>query len=179
MSNFKKDSKTAIRVFEKNREAIEKLLPPNSSNLFNIECDSKILMSKMDTNASLDMFVMIDELLYGVALRINYNKNHHNSITIRYHRSSGAKTEFEKTVKAIENEAITPKFGIQVDVDDDFKMVNAIYFDRIKLFKWCIENPDKVRRLIEVNHEDKNSFFKLEYQYMDKFGFTISKIIKK
>ena len=162
----RRDFTKAYKCYKKNEELIKKQF---RGKLFNIEMDSKELSIILDKCASTDMFYLNDKgLIYGVALRINFTESWHKNVTIRYKRSNGYRTEYEKTIESFKSNAINSAIGIQLDADEDLAVVSGIIYDRLNLFKiiesniyyFEKEHLHKVKQDGNLMFYFKNQFFK-------------------
>lgn len=162
---FANDFKKAHYAYMLNKDVIE-----NSFNgkLFNIELESNKFGELFDKYASTDILLKTNNnLIYGIALRVNFNKHWHNCITIRYKRSSGAKTEYEKTIESIQAKAINSYLGIQFDVDENNLIKTGVIYNRYDLFNYLNNNLDHY--LVHNSHqvkEDGNIMLYIDYNYL-------------
>jgi len=151
----------AKKFYNLNKQLIESTLP--DTKIMNIEClFEDEIAQKLDTMASIDMLGEKNGLIFGIALRFNFQSQWHNHITIRYSRCSKAETEYSKTKRAIKCGAICAKLGLQVDVEEE-KIVRIIVYDRYDLFTKLIE---KENELIKTNIHKVYEYDKIRYNEM-------------
>ena len=166
--SFTTDFTKATQAYELNKDIIQKQL---NGELYSLELSKNELNKLFDQHASTDiLYKKKNGLMYGIAMRVNFNKNNFNSVTIRYSRANGIKTEYAKTVDAILNKAITSFYGIQIDVDDEYKLIKGIIYNRYDLFNY-IENYKE--KTIENNLRevwDGNTYLKFCYEDFNKFN---------
>jgi len=164
--SYNSDYSKATQAFLKNKDIIGSAF---LGTLYSLEVETSQFNSLFDQIASTDLLYKVDDCLYGVAMRVNFAKSWHKHITIRYTRQNGCKTEFEKTMCAISQNAITARFGIQIDVDDNLQIINGIVYDRIDLFKYISSNLNhfKVNYMHTVK-EDGNTMFYVTYKQFAK-----------
>ena len=165
MSNvFTKDKQNVKSFYEKNMDEIKGIFSKNSK-LFNIEFDSKELSLILDQYCGLDYFLLSNKKVYGVAGRVNFNKYHHNHVTIRYKRKTGALTEFQKRIASIKNKSseIYANITMQIDAVDN-KIKRAIIFESDKLYMHIHNNLNLFENQYMLrNNFDGNLFFKINY----------------
>lgn len=166
--SFTTDFTKATQAYELNKDIIQKQL---NGELYSLELSKNEFNKLFDQHASTDiLYKKKNGLMYGIAMRVNFNKNNFNSVTIRYSRANGIKTEYAKTVDAILNKAITSFYGIQIDVDDEYKLIKGIIYNRYDLFNY-IENYKE--KTIENNLRevwDGNTYLKFCYEDFNKFN---------
>jgi len=113
MNDFKKNSEEAKKHFLLIRHQIEKILYG-----FLVSTEGPGITNDRLDAAGIDSLLTCRRTggLYGVALRIQKNCNY-RSFTVRKERESGAVTEHEKYISAIQNGCIVPTFSVQAYVD--------------------------------------------------------------
>jgi len=165
--NVQRDFKKATLAYLKNKDVIQENF---HGKLINIELDSKQLSRILDQSASTDVFYVDKKnMVFAVAMRFNFNFNWHNKVTIRYKRSSGSLTEYQKTINAFKNNSITASIGVQVDSDDNFNIYDGIIYDRKKLFHLIESNPDYFEEYhMHIVNEDKNKMLYFHYDFFRK-----------
>ena len=89
----------------KNKDKLDSVL---RGKLYSLEFDDNKIGSLFDKLASTDLIYVVDDLLFGVALRINFKESMHKRVTIRYSRHTGSKTEYQKTIDAFKKNSFTP-----------------------------------------------------------------------
>jgi PDZ domain-containing secreted protein len=162
---FKTDFKNATKAYLKNKELIQSYF---NGHLYSLELSDSELDNVFDRAASTDIIYETNKrLLYGIAMRVNFNTKHFNTITIRYARANGSKTEYEKSINAIKTNAINASIGIQIDVDEKMNMTKGVIYDRYNLIslidcniKWFIKNK-------LMTAYDGNTFFSIQYDELN------------
>lgn len=165
--DFKTSFKKATETYLKNKDFIENYFV---GELYPIELINKDFSKLLDYGASTDIIYKDKEgLVYGVALRINFNKNWHNHVTIRYSRKTGSQTEYEKSIKAFNKNAISSVRGIQLDVDENNNAIRGIIYDRLALFKKIESNLPyfKLKHLHTVK-SDGNEMLYFKYDIFNQ-----------
>lgn len=166
MGNCFTTDKERVKQFYTNNMAEIKSMYKKTSKLFNIEFDSHTLSEMIDMYCGIDYFLLSDKKMYGVAGRINFNKNHHNHVTIRYKRANGTLTEFEKRIKSIKNKEseIYATITMQIDAIEN-TIYKAIIFESDKLYLHIYNNLNYyIKNNMKINHYDGNMFLKISYK---------------
>ena len=127
-----------IKDFNKANKDVSKFLSfindltSNGSKIIEIETSDNDVLQMFDKYSGVDAIqVTKDNQLRGVAMRVQYGKAW-NTFTIRYKRSSGSKTEYEKRVDAIENEKMYPQLTVQCFLSSDSKEILSVGIIRTK-----------------------------------------------
>lgn len=166
--NFTTDFTRATKAYQINKDVIEKQL---NGELYSLELTKNELNKLFDCHASTDiLYKNKNGLIYGIAMRVNFNNKNYNSITIRYSRANGNKTEYLKTIDAIQNNAITAYYGIQIDVDDEYKLIKGIVYNRYNLFNYIETNKEKIIKDKLHSVWDGNKYLKFSYDDINKFN---------
>lgn len=166
--NHKEDFKKATLAYIKNKDIIQKNF---MGQLYSLELEKNELNDLFDKSASTDILLKSkDGLIYGIAMRVNFNKKWHKNITIRYKRITGTKTEFEKTISAIKSNAINSAIGVQIDVDESYNLIRGVIYDRYKLFKHINDNIDYFTKKHIHQVYDGNQMFYLNYDLLDEIN---------
>jgi hypothetical protein len=176
MSNFKSDFSKATLFYQKNYDKIKNFV---DGELFNIELDSKRLSTIFDQYGSTDAILKTsNNLIYAVALRVNFKEQMHKTITIRYSRHTGSETEFYKSIRAFKNNSLNASIGIQLDADGD-DLISGVVYDRKALFFNVLDNIKaiKIYKVFEPNKQDFNEMIALKYSYLEENNIK-HKIIK-
>ena len=115
MSNWASDMKSANRLFATFIEEIAKTMP---GRLISTELEGGQLASIFDQYAGIDAVHVWKNNVRGVAVRVQWGVNY-KTFTIRYHRHTGAPTEYEKRLAAIRGNqgALFPYLTIQAYAD--------------------------------------------------------------
>lgn len=166
--NHKEDFKKATLAFIKNKNIIQKHF---KGELYSLELEKNELNDLFDKSASTDILLKSkDNLLYGIAMRVNFNVKWHKNITIRYKRITGYKTEYEKTISAIKKNAINSVIGVQIDVDKSYDLIRGIIYDRYKLFTYINDNIDYFLKNYIYEVYDGNQMLYLDYDFLNKIN---------
>lgn len=83
-----------------------------------------------------------DNQLIGVASRVQWNLDY-RTFTIRYSLNSGARTEYDKRIEAIDNDYIYPAITLQSYFKDDITPISAATIPTKNLFEFIKWNSDK------------------------------------
>ncbi len=173
--NFIKDFKKATIAYLQNKSIIEKHF---LGQLYSLELEKNDLNELFDKSASTDILLKSkDGLIYGIAMRVNFNNKWYENITIRYRRHTGTKTEYEKTIEAINKNAINSAIGVQIDVDSSNNLIKGIIYDRYKLFKYINKNIEYFKENYLYKVYDGNEMIYINYNLLSKINIT-NKIFK-
>jgi hypothetical protein len=170
---FEKDFNKAYSFYLQHKAEIEKIFKQNK--LLNIENNSTELARMLDCFAGIDYIVLHKKLksLFGVASRINFNKNYHKHVTIRYERSTGTKTEYQKRVDAIlsKTNQLYASITMQIDSNEDKnKILRAIVFESDKLYIAIHNNMEVFKANYLRECYDGNKFFSIPYEVIQEIG---------
>ena len=172
MSNYSIDQHRANSFYQNNKKDIKSLF---NGDIFSIEFDNSKLAKMLDQKCGIDYLLLMNGMgVFGIASRINFNSTHHNSVTIRYKRASGGKTEYQKRVEAIKRNSgeIYATITMQIDAKNG-KPIRAIIFESDKLYLFIDKNLDIfAKKYQQTNHCDGNKFFKIPYDEMIKMSMT-------
>lgn len=151
--------------YEENKDTIHGFFE-NNAKLFNIEFENSEISNLFDQYCGMDYVIQKGKNVFGIAARVNFNSRHHNHVTIRYLRTSGAETEFSKRVRQIKNNsgAIYASITMQIDAYKN-NLLRAIIFESNKLYLHIDQNIDYFEKnYMEICHYDGNKFFKLSHK---------------
>jgi len=97
-------------------KAIEIIIPKInefiSGELYSVENSDNEILNLLDKYSGIDLIVLRDKALRGVASRVQWGNNW-DTFTIRYKRHTGSKTEYEKRIENIENGEFYPALTLQ------------------------------------------------------------------
>jgi len=169
--NVENDLKQSTIAFQVNKAEIAKSL---NWMLISLELESNPLNDLFDRHACTDIIAKAqNNMVYTIANRCNFKEDWYEKITIRYRRTTGAPTEYEKTIKSIQARALTASIGIQIDVDknDEYNMLRAVVYDRLRLFNHIRENIEffEEHRMHTVK-SDGNLMFYCSYDDLKEWG---------
>lgn len=140
------DWKTDLNNTQPFVEILQKKLFSNSI-LKSIEKSNNEVLMWLDKYSGIDYVVKTnDNNIVGVAARIQYNINY-RTFTIRTARHTGAKTEYEKRVEAINKGYFYPAYTLQAYFNRaDSTLIGAAIIETKKLYQFIEDNPDKVHK---------------------------------
>ena len=163
---YSSDFKKATLAYIKNKEAIQSCF---KGELYSLELEKNQLTEIFDKAASTDILLKQNDLIYGIAMRINFSPFWYKHITIGYTRKSGTQTEFEKTIRAIKHNTINSSVGIQIDVDNDLQMIRGITYDRYALFEYINNNLSTFKdKYLHTVKADGNTMFYISYELINQ-----------
>ncbi|MFA5376470.1 MAG: hypothetical protein WC455_12060 [Dehalococcoidia bacterium] len=164
-------------------------------NLIPVEdtTDNKDFMRTLDQEAGIDAWQVIKDkgVVRGIASRVQKIERNRdgiykpfNSFTIRYRRTSGSKTEYEKRLYAITHKSsgnLFPGFTVQGYINADTgQLISAAIVKTFDLFKHIeqgIEGKDK-DYIIQSNGSDGNEFIVVYWSKLVEAGRNI-KIVQQ
>jgi len=168
--NFAQDFKKATLAYIQNKAIIEKYL---FGQIYSLELEKNELNELFDKSASTDILLKAkDGLIYGIAMRVNFSNRWYENITIRYRRQTGTKTEYEKTIEAINKNAINSAIGVQIDVDSSNNLIKGVIYDRYKLFKHINDNIEYFKKNNLYKVYDGNEMIYINYELLSKINIT-------
>lgn len=147
MSDFKNDLKVAESAFSLFKESICEHI---KGDLISIELENAKLSKMFDQYSGIDAFQLIDNKLRSVALRMQKCQNRAwDTFTIRYKRSTGARTEYEKRTEAVFSDKgfMYPYLTIQAYYNDDTS--SLLSFGVVKtedLYKYIVMNMPNIKK---------------------------------
>lgn len=110
--------------------------------ILSMENHENPILKALDDYAGID-FIAVDrnKHCFGLAIRCQYikdGKQPYNSFTIRYHRYTNTKTEYEKRIEAIENGYMFPLYTVQVYINEKTnEIISAAIIKTIDLYDFC------------------------------------------
>ena len=142
-------------------------LMTKGDRLIEIESSSNPILNMFDQHSGVDAIqITKDKQIRGVALRVQYG-NAWDTFTIRYRRSSGAKTEYEKRVEALQNEKMYPQLTIQCYLSEDGSKILSVGIIKTRdLYEQLERNNEKVKK--RVAKEDGNIFKYISFYDLHK-----------
>lgn len=134
--------------------------------------------SSLDVLAGIDAWQTVQPGggVRGIASRIQYLQTPYATFTVRYRRKSGAETEFEKRLRAIEDPAacwLFPKFTVQAYLDQ--RGGSPLYVcqaDTRNLFTYIKTNRDEVEE--RTNPQDGTEFLVVWVPRMLDAGYAVN-----
>lgn len=153
---FSGDMKKAKRAIEANKGKIEQWM---GAKVYSIEGHDDIIIKMLDTHSGIDYVAEKEGSLFGIACRVQWGCNY-ESFTIRYKRKSGAKTEYEKRLTAIDNGAFYPAWTMQMYCDASNEIIAAAACKTKVLYEYVKSLPDeKIKGRIITNNDNVTAFF--------------------
>ena len=172
--SFRDDFEKSRSFYLKNRGIIEKCFQ-GTSKLFNVEFDNSAIAKLIDTHCGIDYLLRSNGKVYGLASRINFNKNYHGNVTIRYKRSNGCKTEFGKRVESIQRSRnggseIYASITMQIDAHED-EVRRVFVFESDKLYMVINSNLEYFEQVyLRTAMPEGNTFFKIPHEEVSAIG---------
>lgn len=184
-TTFVKDFDDAIRtapIF------ISKLKELIKGDIVDIEAfgDTNPLVKLLDTHCGIDALHVFGGQIRGLALRVQWGEDY-RTFTVRYRKASGAETEYEKRMRAIDSAlgALYPYLTIQAYLDnrENPNQIRSIGVVRtLDLYNFIRYNESKVlKRVCPEGNEFlyvKFSDIQKMYPEKSKFFFVILIIMK-
>jgi len=133
-----------------------------------VEGVTKYAMAKtLDQLAGIDLWYFNTTLgVRGVANRIQFGNKNWKTFTVRKDRESGAKTEYEKRKKAIENEWLYPIMTIQGYFNETTKKVLGWAGAKTKDIIWMIDNGHCYEQHTGKDQIGQATFFVVDWDDM-------------
>lgn len=172
MSNFRKDLSKATSAFELFKSIICSHI---KGDLISIELENTKLSKMFDQYSGVDAFQLVNNKLRSVALRMQKCQGKKwNTFTIRYTRSSGAKTEYKKRLEAILSGRgfLYPYLTIQAYYDETKK--ELLSFGVVKtedLYNYVSMNLPKITK--RTNKQDGNVMLVISFSELQKRGVNV------
>lgn len=141
--------------------------------LFDIENENSNLSKILDVNTGIDALHILNGRIRGMAIRVQWGENY-GTFTVRYKRTSGAKTEYEKRIDAIKNGWMYPFYTVQAYMDGK-KCVNFAIVKTSDMYAFIRDCPEQV--IEEQNRYDGNLFYHVSFKKiaaMKKYKIYIS-----
>ncbi len=161
-----------IKDFEKANADIQQFLSfinsltSSGNRIIEIESSDNNILQMFDKYSGVDAIqVTNDNQIRGIAMRVQYG-NAWDTFTIRYKRSSGVKTEYEKRMDAIQNEKMYPQLTVQCYLSSDSKEVLSVGIIRTKDLYEQIQNKEIVK--YREAAEDGNIFLYVNWRDLKK-----------
>ncbi len=167
-----------LHDFHKAKKSLDKFLyfindmTTQGDRIISIEDSENDVLQLFDKYSGVDAVqITKDKQIRGMAMRVQYGRAW-DTFTIRFKRSSGAKTEYEKRVDAIKNEKFYPHLTVQCYLSNDTNDILSV---------GIIKTKDLYNQLIMTQtrpaFEDGNIFLYIEFGqlknvmvYTDKKG---------
>ena len=143
--NFYQASTTALKQYEKFlKPALEQIY--TNSIFYSLECAENEIFADFDKYAGFDFLSKnkISGLMRAFALRIQ-EKLSYDTFTVRHSRDSGAMTEYEKRIKAIEVGALFPTITVQAYIVNDRLSAFAI-IRTVDLFEYIKKHHPPIKK---------------------------------
>lgn len=181
--SFIRDLRAANASIEKFKDAITEHI---KGNLVSIELQDETIAKMFDMYSGIDaLHITPDNQMRGVALRCQWRNSKwkasypFNTFTIRYSRSTGAKTEYEKRMEAIYGGMgyLYPYLTIQAYFDDKSNPQEILSFaivrteDMYRVVSNNIDNPRIVQK--RTVGEDGNIFLAINFSTLEDTGCKI------
>lgn len=143
--NFYQASTSAKKQYEKFlKPALEQIY--TNSIFYSLECAENVILASFDKYAGFDCLSRnkISGLMRAFALRIQ-EKLSYDTFTVRNSRDSGAMTEYEKRIKAMEVGALYPTITVQAYIVNDRLSAFAIV-RTVDLFEYIKQHHPPIKK---------------------------------
>ncbi len=141
-------------------------------------------ISKLDTCSGIDAFQFLESrhMLRGIASRVQYGSRYYPTFTLRYRRSNGAVTEFEKRLHAIqhvEQGYIYPHLTIQAYMSRPSGKLLAVAATETKSLYLYAQKYREVRSRVyqQRNRSDGNSFLVVLWEPYRQEGHPLMALV--
>lgn len=120
--------------------AIDKILPDINKfiagDLYSVESSDNEILQMLDNFSGIDLIVLRDKALRGIASRIQWGNNW-DTFTIRLKRYTGTKTEYQKRIESIERGEFFPALTLQAYMNnrEDNKLLSMAVIKTIDLYE--------------------------------------------
>jgi len=167
MSSFETDLSNSTRWFKEIVwPEISEWYLYNSADLIPAEGYDNKLHDSFDTVAGIDFWVVESNRgMFSIASRVQtYDKT---TFTVRYSRSSGNDTEYQKRVQQLESNYELPTYTVQAYIDPTLEVLRNVASVRTDEFYEYLKRgkPDKDWPLIPSNESEM--FFPVEWRELD------------
>jgi hypothetical protein len=147
------------------------LLSHIKGDLVNIETNDTQLANLFDQYSGIDAFQVVNKQLRGVAIRVQWGKAW-DTFTIRFRRSSGARTEYEKRSEAIFSDKgyLYPYLTIQAYIDkrdDAQNILSCCVVKTLDLYKYIFVNMPNLK---PRTCPEGNEFLHIKFDDLSRAG---------
>lgn len=147
------------------------------SEITSLEGLNNSLAHQLDIDCGADIMMKYEGLVYFIASRVSEGFNS-RKFTIRYVRDTGTETEYFKRKKAMEKNAVRPKFNIHTYIKGDKITLGLVNSD--KLFEFIIEKEKKDElTLTHLGREGElggASFIEIGWDELNETGIKVIEI---
>lgn len=153
-SNWVSDLSLSVRAMESIKTTV---LPELiSGEILCIENSDNEILLKIDQMSGVDYLRLNDIGIQGIAARVQFGRSW-DSFTVRYKRSTGALTEYEKRKMQIEKGYFYPAYTLQAYFDNsvNLNLLSIGIIETKALYEEMQNNPAVVTR---TNPSDMNEF---------------------
>lgn len=156
--------------------------PCGGGQLITLESLSVDIARIMDLHGGVDALQMTPQGVRGLATRVQWmstGQRPWNSFTIRYKRCTGLETEFEKRLRAIENNSgyIYPALTIQSYLErGSNKLLSAGVVDTKLLYQYIQAGKSEEDYIIRTNGQDGNAFLVCYWDKLTRAGVEVQQV---
>jgi len=148
-----KDKSTNKDIYKKYAKQIKEFL--NAKTIYNLEDSNNKILKLLDDQCGIDWVLQNNKNeVKGVGVRCI--RSDYNSITIRFKRFTGTKTEFDKKVEAIANNNLTSNIYFYILTDKELNLKYMISFNSNTFFNYINEQKQVLR--LRKGKDDGNVF---------------------
>lgn len=181
------DLKRSARVALTSLPILQEVFNDRNLQIMRVEDKDEEICKMLDQTCGIDYFILTSEKhTYGVAWRCQFvnqltGKNDYHTFTIRYKRSSGIKTEYEKRKEAIKLDSIYPFYVAHAYADEQTNEILRLAVTTTEDEIAYCENelcPKETKR--STNKEDNSwaDFYYIQWADMALYGYFIVRYYK-
>ena len=164
------DMQESMSWVERAKDVIGMLIP--GWRVMAVEGRQDEICRILDVNCGVDYLLYSEKssLVFGVASRVQYNKNY-RTFTVRRARESGAVTEYDKRRTALAVNSIAPFYSMQMYIED--KKISGLAITRTDdLIKFIEAGRAEVKKTLSDKIGQAN-FYICRWDAMRDFGCTV------
>lgn len=142
---------SAVEAIKRSSHTFQHVVWPAISDIFGgaqiipVETVTDSEMTRMlDVYAGVDMWMVLGDLMYPVASRVQYGPTAWDTFTVRYSLASGNRTEYQKRRESIDRGSLYPRITMQAYVHDD-RLLSVGWIRTDTLINLCERHMAQIR----------------------------------
>ena len=170
------DLKKSAAVIKQATPILKNMLNDQNLTIKQVEGKDEEICQILDQTCGMDYLIVCkDGQTFGVAWRCQWVEpgKEYNSFTVRKTRDSGTPTEYEKRAKAIQHDALYPRYVVQAFVNQYTNEILSMAITTTKAQLEFIEKEDPPTRHTGKNQHGQAEFYVLWWVDMRLFGYDI------